>query len=241
MPGEDSFPLGMWTCVNLLVRFSHGFLWNWDSPNFGGSKWDDPMDVGWGGRSTISGHPKMVLVYPTWIPLYVVYGSISMISLMCIFMLWYIVCIHHIPIISPVYVIHVFIPHCKRSDSWLIVSNIPITCYIYIYIICIWCDISRSISIICYTSYIHIISHYILYILYIYIPLYIYIYILIISPMISPLYPHPQDGRHLASPEIGELRRERFRGQNFCARAMLMAWVGQKLVGGDWNQQQIGI
>ena len=187
MPGEDSFPLGMWTCVNLLVRFSHGFLWNWDSPNFGGSKWDDPMDVGWGGRSTISGHPKMVLVYPTWIPLYVVYGSISMISLMCIFMLWYIVCIHHIPIISPVYVIHVFIPHCKRSDSWLIVSNIPITCYIYI--LYAFDVIYRVVSPLYVIHHTYILFHIISYTYYIYIPLYIYIYTHHIPhdiPVISP-------------------------------------------------------
>lgn len=189
------------------------------------------MDVGWGVDPPFRDTQKWCWSIPHEFH-WMLYMDLSPWYLSYVFHVMIYVCIHHIPIISPVYVIHVFSPHYKRSDSWLIVSNIPITCYIYY--ICIWYDISRNISIICYTSYIHIISHYILYILYIYIyiPLYIYIYILIISPMISPLYPHPQDGRHLASPEIGELRRERFRGQNVCARAMLMAWVGQKLVGG---------
>ena len=185
------------------------------------------MDVGWGVDPPFRDTQKWCWSIPHEFHC-MLYMDLSPWYLSYVFHVMIYVCIHHIPIISPVYVIHVFSPHYKRSDSWLIVSNIPITCYIYY--ICIWYDISRNISIICYTSYIHIISHYILYILYIY-PI-IHIYILIISPMISPLYPHPQDGRHLASPEIGELRRERFRGQNVCARAMLMAWVGQKLVGG---------
>ena len=187
------------------------------------------MDVGWGVDPPFRDTQKWCWSIPHEFHC-MLYMDLSPWYLSYVFHVMIYVCIHHIPIISPVYVIHVFSPHYKRSDSWLIVSNIPITCYIYY--ICIWYDISRNISIICYTSYIHIISHYILYILYIYISHYTYIYILIISPMISPLYPHPQDGRHLASPEIGELRRERFRGQNVCARAMLMAWVGQKLVGG---------
>ena len=234
MLGEDSFPLGMWSCVNLLVRFSHGFLWNWDSPNFGGSKWDDPMDVGWGGRSTISGHPKMVLVYPTWIPLYVVYGSISMISLMCIFMLWYIVCIHHIPIISPVYVIHVFIPHYKGSDSWLIViSNIPITCYVYI-LICIYIYIYtyyafdmiyRLVSPLYVLHYTYILFHMISF------TYYIYIYTSY-PPWYPRCIPIPRtEGtlRALRSVSFGENGSlwAKFLAR---ARAMLLAWVGQKLV-----------
>jgi hypothetical protein len=143
------------------------------------------MDVGWGVDPPFRDTQKWCWSIPHEFH-WMLYMDLSPWYLSYVFHVMIYVCIHHIPIISPVYVIHVFSPHYKRSDSWLIVSNIPITCYIYY--ICIWYDISRNISIICYTSYIHIISHYILYILYIYIYISHYTYIYIYSSY-PPWYP----------------------------------------------------
>ena len=194
------------------------------------------MDVGWGVDPPFRDTQKWCWSIPHEFHC-MLYMDLSPWYLSYVFHVMIYVCIHHIPIISPVYVIHVFSPHYKRSDSWLIVSNIPITCYIYY--ICIWYDISRNISIICYTSYIHIISHYILYILYIYIPLYIYIYTHHIPHDIPVISPSP--GRKAPCEPWDRWASERTVPGPKCLRARHVDGLGGTKTGWWFGQQQIGI